>query len=66
MHKYIYINVDCSVNKVAGLCPRLDFTGGVGAEVSKFSELWFGASVRFPTTFPGSSEISTSDSGINS
>jgi hypothetical protein len=36
------------------------------AEVSKFSELWFGASVRFPTTFPGSSEISTPGSGSSS
>jgi hypothetical protein len=29
MHMYIY-NVDCSVNKVAGLCPRLAFVGGAG------------------------------------
>jgi hypothetical protein len=30
MHKYVYINVDCSVNKVAGLCPGLAFVGGAG------------------------------------
>jgi hypothetical protein len=30
MHKYIYINIDCSVNKVVGLCPGLAFTGGAG------------------------------------
>jgi hypothetical protein len=34
--------------------------------VSKFSELWFGASVSFPTVFPGSSESSTSCSGHTS
>jgi hypothetical protein len=29
---------------------------GLGAGASKFSELWFGTSVKFPTVFPGSSE----------
>jgi hypothetical protein len=38
MHKYVYIyNVDCSVNKVVGLCPGLAFTGEAGVrDVNKF------------------------------
>jgi hypothetical protein len=37
MHKYIYIyiNVDCSVNKVAGLCPGLDFLSGAGGRCGR-------------------------------
>jgi hypothetical protein len=63
---YIYINVDCSVDKVVGYVRGLPSLAGLGAGVSKLSELWFGASVRFPKMFPGSSEISTSGSGISS
>jgi hypothetical protein len=38
MHKYIYIKVDCSVNKVVGLCPGLAFTDRAGVrDVKKFS-----------------------------
>jgi hypothetical protein len=32
MHNYIYINVDCSVNKIAGLCPGLAFLSGAGGQ----------------------------------
>jgi hypothetical protein len=39
---------------------------GLGAVVSKFSELWFGASVRSSMVFPGSSADSTPCSGISS
>jgi hypothetical protein len=40
MHKYIY-NIDCSVNKVVGLCPGLAFTGEAGVrDVNKFFRTW--------------------------
>jgi hypothetical protein len=38
MHKYKYIEVNCIVNKILGLCPGLAFAGGAGVrDVNKFS-----------------------------
>jgi hypothetical protein len=45
------------------LCPGLAFTGEAGVRDINISELGFEALVKSPTMFPGSSEISTSDSG---
>jgi hypothetical protein len=58
MHKWTYINrCNCSVvNKIAVYVEGLPSCVGLGAVVSKFSEHWFGASVRFSATFVGSSE----------
>jgi hypothetical protein len=49
----------CSVNKIVGYVRGLPSCVGLGAEVSKFSELWFGASVRPLTVLSGSSGTST-------
>jgi hypothetical protein len=41
MHKYTYINVDYSVNKIVGFCPGLAFTGEAGVrDVKKFFRTW--------------------------
>jgi hypothetical protein len=38
---YIYIKVDCSINKVVDLCPGLAFTGEAGdRDVNKFFQIW--------------------------
>jgi hypothetical protein len=59
--RYIY---ELQCHNVVGLCPRLASLVRLGSEtLINSSEHGFGASVKSLTTFPGSSEISTSGSG---
>jgi hypothetical protein len=58
MHKYIYtyiyIKVDCSVNKIVGLCPGLAFTDGVEVrDVSKFVQTQVRGFSEFSNDVPG-------------
>jgi hypothetical protein len=66
MHRITQINIDCSVFKIVGYVRGLPSCVGLGAVVSRFSELWFGASVRLSTASPGSAGISTAWSAISS
>jgi hypothetical protein len=59
MHIITQIDIDCSVFKIVGYVRGLPSCVGLGAVVSRFSELWFGALVRPSTVFSGSSGTST-------
>jgi hypothetical protein len=63
IHEYI----NCSVVKVAVYVRGLPSLVGRGSEMSilKVSEAGFGASLKSPIVFPGSSEISPSGTGIS-
>jgi hypothetical protein len=65
--RYTRIYINCSVVKIAVYVRGLPSLVGLGSEMStlKVSEPGFGASVISPMTFPGSSEISPSGSGIS-
>jgi hypothetical protein len=59
MHRITQIDIDYSVIKIVGYVRGLPSGVGLGAVGSRFSELWFGASVRPSTVSLGSSETST-------
>jgi hypothetical protein len=64
MHNYIYIKVNCSVNKVVGLCPGLAFTGGAGVRnVNNFFRTRVWGFDRFFDDVPGIFRDFFSDSG---
>jgi hypothetical protein len=63
MQDIIWIDIDCSVNKIVGYVRGLPLLVGLKSEMSISSELWFGASVNPLVTFTWSSETSSVDSG---
>jgi hypothetical protein len=66
MHRITQIDIDCSVFKIVGYVRGLPSSVGLGAIVSGFSELWFGASVRLSTASQESAGISSAWSAISS
>jgi hypothetical protein len=66
MYKITQIAIGCSVFKIVGYVRSLPSCVGLGAVVSGFSELWFGASVRLSTASPESAGISSAWSAISS
>jgi hypothetical protein len=66
MHRITSIDIDCSVIKIVGYVRGLPSCVGLGAVVSRFSELWFGASVRPSTVLSGSLGTSMAGSEISS
>jgi hypothetical protein len=66
MHRNMWIDIACSMNKIVGYVRGLPSCVGLGAVGSRFSELWFGASVRPSTVLSGSSETSTAGFEISS
>jgi hypothetical protein len=65
MHRITQIDIDCTVFKIVGYVWGLPSCVGLGAVVSGFSELWFGASVRLSTASPESAGISSAWSAIS-
>jgi hypothetical protein len=61
MQDIIWIDIDCSVNKIVGYVRGLPLLVGLKSEMLTSSELWFGASVNSLVTFIWSSGTSSVD-----